>query len=102
MKKGPDYIAENLRSLAVPIDDLTEDPANARVGHDLDRIAASLAQYGQRKPVVANRLQGNKIEAGNGTFRAAKQLGWTQLAVVFVDDDAATAAAFGISDNRTG
>lgn len=97
-----DYIAEGLRSLAVPIDSLHEDLANARVGHDVDRIAASLAQYGQRKPLVANRLQGNKIEAGNGTYQAAKKLGWSHVAVVFVDDDPATAAAFGIADNRTG
>lgn len=96
------YIAEALRSLAVPIDSLHEDPANARVGHDVARIAASLQAYGQRKPIVANRLQDGKIEAGNGTFRAAKQLGWSHVAVVFVDDDPATAAAFGIADNRVG
>ncbi len=96
------YIAEGLRSLAVPIDSLHEDPANARVGHDVARIAASLQAYGQRKPIVANRLQEGKIEAGNGTFRAAKQLEWTHLAVVFVDDDPATAAAYGVADNRVG
>ncbi len=96
------YIAEGLRPLAVPIDNLHEDPANARVGHDVARIAASLQAYGQRKPIVANRLQEGKIEAGNGTFRAARQLGWTHLAVVFVDDDPATAAAYGVADNRVG
>ena len=94
------YIAEALRPLAVPLDSLHEDPANARIGHDVDRIAASLRQYGQRKPIVANRLQNGKIEAGNGTYRGAKKLGWTHIAVVFVDDDPATAAAFGIADNR--
>lgn len=96
------HIAEPLRPLAVPIDSLHEDPANARVGHDLDRIAASLKACGQRKPVIVNRAQGNKLEAGNGTWRAAKSLGWTQIAVVFVDDDPATAAAYGVADNRTG
>lgn len=96
------YIVEALRPLAVPVDSLHEDPVNARVGHDVARIAASLQAYGQRKPIVANRLQEGKIEAGNGTFRAAKELGWTHLAVVFVDDDPATAAAFGIADNRVG
>jgi DNA modification methylase len=96
------YIAESLRPLAVLIDSLHEDPANARVGHDVPRIAASLKAYGQRKPIVANRLQDGKIEAGNGTYRAAKELGWSHVAVVFVDDDPATAAAFGIADNRVG
>jgi DNA modification methylase len=95
------YITESLWPLAVPIDSLHEDSANARTGHDLDRIAGSLAQYGQRKPVIANRLQGGKIEAGNGTWLAAKhKLGWSHIAVVFVDDDPATAAAYGIADNR--
>lgn len=97
------YIAEPLRPLAVPIDSLHEDPANARMGHDLDRIAASLKAYGQRKPVIANRLQDGKIEAGNGTWRAAKtKLSWSHIAVVFVDDDPATAAAYGVADNRVG
>lgn len=94
------YIAEGLRGLAVPIDSLHLDPANARANHALDRIAASLKAYGQRKPIIANRLQDGKIEAGNGTWLAAKMLGWTHIAVVFVDDDPATAAAYGIADNR--
>lgn len=96
------HIAESLRPLAVPIDSLHEDPANARIGHDVERIALSLKQYGQRKPIVVNRLQQGKIEAGNGTYRAAKQLGWSHVAVVFVDDDPATAAGYGIADNRVG
>ena len=97
-----DYIAEPLRTLAVPIAELHEDPSNARKGHAVDRIAASLKQYGQRKPIVVNRAQGGKVEAGNGTLAAAKSLGWTHIAAVFVDDDAATAAAYGIADNRVG
>ena len=103
-KKGNcmDYIAEPLRSLAVPIAELHEDPSNARKGHAVERIAASLKQYGQRKPIVVNRAQGGKVEAGNGTLAAAKSLGWTHIAAVYVDDDAATAAAYGIADNRVG
>jgi DNA modification methylase len=94
------YIAESLRGLAVPIDDLHLDPANTRTNHALDRIAASLKAYGQRKPIIANRQQNGKIEAGNGTWLAAKKLGWNCIAVVYVDDDPATAAAYGIADNR--
>ncbi len=97
-----DYIAEPLRSLAVPIAELHEDPSNARKGHAVERIAASLKQYGQRKPIVVNRAQGGKVEAGNGTLAAAKSLGWTHIAAVFVEDDAATAAAYGVADNRVG
>ncbi len=94
------YIAEGLRGLAIPIDQVHVDPANARMGHSLDRIATSLKAYGQRKPIIANKLQDGKIEAGNGTWLAAKQLNWEYIAVVFVEDDPATAAAYGITDNR--
>ena len=96
------HIAEGLRGLAVEVGSLHADPANARKGHAVERIAASLRQYGQRKPIVVNRLQGNKVEAGNGTLSAARLLGWSHVAAVFVEDDAATATGFGIADNRTG
>lgn len=96
------HIAEGLRGLAVPIESVHEDAANVRVGHAVDRIAASLRQYGQRKPVVANRSQGGRVEAGNGTLSAARALGWSHIAVVWVEDDPATAAGYSIADNRTG
>ncbi len=96
------YITADLRALAVPIGDLHEDPANARKKHAVERIAGSLREYGQRRPFVVNRSQGNKIEAGNGTYQAARLLGWSHVAVVFVEDDPATAAGFGIADNRLG
>lgn len=97
-----DHIIPDLRPLAVPLDDVNLDAANARTGHDLDRIAASLHRYGQRKPIVVNRSEGNKIEAGNGTWQAAKSLGWTHIAAVFVEDDPMTAVGYGIADNRLG
>jgi DNA modification methylase len=97
-----EHIAEALRPLAVPIADLTQDPANARLHppKNVEGIAASLRVYGQRKPVVVNKRTGT-IEAGNGTLEAARTLGWGHIAAVYVDDDAATAAGFSISDNRT-
>ncbi len=94
------YIAAPLRPLAIPIRDCHPDPANARTGHAIDRIAASLARYGQRKPIVVNRSEGMKIEAGNGTWQAAVSLGWSHIAAVIVDDDPMTATGFGIADNR--
>ena len=99
---GLDYIAEGLWGLAVPVESVHEDAANVRVGHAVERIAASLRQYGQRKPIVANRSQGGRVEAGNGTLLAARALGWSHIAVVWVEDDAATAAGYSIADNRTG
>ena len=96
------YIAEGLRGLAVGVGEVHEDAGNARVDHAVERIASSLRQYGQRKPIVANRAQGGRVIAGNGTLRAARSLGWSHVAVVWVDEDAASATGFAIADNRTG
>lgn len=95
-------IAEQLRTLAVPIASLNLDPSNARVHGEknLAAIRASLAQFGQRKPVVVQRA-GMIVRAGNGTVQAAKALGWTEVAALVVDDDNATAVQFAIADNRT-
>lgn len=41
MTDALNYIAEGLRGLAVPIDDLHTDPANARTNHALDLFAGS-------------------------------------------------------------
>jgi ParB-like chromosome segregation protein Spo0J len=41
------------------------------------------------------------VIAGNHQLKAAQQLGWTEIAVVFVDDDEATAKAYALADNRT-
>jgi len=102
--EGPDlsHIADPLRILAEPMDGLILDPENART-HDEDNlksIVASLRRFGQRKPIVVNRGT-KRIEAGNGTCEAARRLGWTHLAVVWVEDDPATARGFSIADNRT-
>lgn len=87
----------------VAIQDLQLDPNNARK-HDkknLDAIAGSLKQFGQRKPIVIT--EDNIIVAGNGTVTAAKQLGWTDIKVVRVpkDWDENQVKAFALADNRT-
>ena len=97
-------IADQLKPLAMPIADLAPDPANARKHsqRNLDTIAASLRQFGQRKPVVVQRTAGGLIvRAGNGTLAAARSLGWEEIAAVVVEEDNASAAAFAIADNRS-
>lgn len=97
-----DHIAEPLRSLAVPLADLVLDPANARKHDDanLEAIRGSLRAFGQRTPLVVNRRTGVIIK-GNGTTTAARSLGWTHLAAVYVDDDQATQTAYAVADNRS-
>ena len=92
-------IIEHLQQLAVDIDSVSTDPSNARTGHDIEGIAASLRKYGQRKPIVVNS-RNNIILAGNGTYQAAKSIGWTQIAAVMTDDDDLVATGFAIADNR--
>jgi DNA modification methylase len=100
-------IAKDLQSLTVPIENLTALDKNARRG-DVEAVAKSYQQFGQRKPIVAKRnksVKGGKptgmVIAGNHQLLAAKQLGWTEIAVVFTDDDDKTARAFALADNRT-
>lgn len=96
------YIAPDLRPLAVPVANLVLDPRNARLHpeRNLAAIRASLKKFGQRKPVVVHRETG-VVLAGNGLVTAARELGWTHVAAVQVDDDPATATAYGLADNRT-
>jgi ParB-like chromosome segregation protein Spo0J len=93
-------IAKDLKPLIQPISKLKPAKHNPRKG-DVESIKKSYERFGQRKPIVANRATG-EIIAGNHQFLAAKELGWTELAVVFVDDDPETAIAYGVADNRIG
>jgi len=91
-------IAPDLRPLAQPIDNLSLLPGNPRRG-DIEAVARSYERFGQRKPIVARR--DGTVIAGNHQLQAARSLGWTEIAVVFVDDDETTARAFALADNRT-
>jgi len=87
----------------VKILSLRPDPQNARK-HDERNIAAiakSLAQFGQRRNLVITH--DGVVIAGNGTLEAAKQLGWTELAVDRTPKewDEATARAYALADNQT-
>lgn len=93
-------IAKDLEALAVPLTELHLAERNARKG-DVEAIKKSYERFGQRKPIVVSR-QSSEIVAGNHQFLAAQQLGWKQIAVVWVDDDPETQAAYAIADNRIG
>jgi site-specific DNA-methyltransferase (adenine-specific) len=97
-----DFIHPDLRSLALSIESLNEDPTNANKHgeRNLASIAESFKRFGQRKPIVVRR-EGMVIEAGNGTLRALREAGWTHLACVVCDDDEQTAMAYGLVDNQT-
>lgn len=90
----------DLAPLLCALGDLHPDPQNARAhdARDIAAIAASYTTHGQQKPIVA--LVDGTVIAGNGQLEAARQLGWTHIAVVrFADVDGAR--AFALADNRT-
>lgn len=97
------HIAEGLRHLAVPIDDVSPFARNARTHDDANvkAIMASLKAFGQRAPLVARK--GDKVlSVGHGRVMAMQKLGWTHAAVLFIEESEEEAIAYGIADNRTG
>ena len=92
--------ARQIEFATVDIGTVQPHPKNVRQG-DIGAISQSLKAHGQYRPIVVDRRT-NQILAGNHTWRAAKSLGWSQIAVGFIetkDDDDATRIL--LADNRT-
>ena len=90
-----------MKTETVPIDSLHLDPANVRLHpeRNLATIKASLARFGQVKPIVVDA--NNVVRAGNGTLEAAKALGWDKIAIVRTSLKGSEATAYAITDNRS-
>jgi len=101
MAKSP-RIATALKPLTVPIDSLVADEGNVRKhsNRNLTAIRSSLRRFGQVKPIVVSG-DGETIVAGNGTYAAAIELGWTEIAAVKTKLKDNDATAYAIADNRT-
>jgi DNA modification methylase len=92
-------IPDTLQALTVPVAQLRPYGRNPRRG-DVAAIRASLQAHGQYRPLVVNRRSG-EVLAGNHTLQAAVELGWTEVAVTYVDVDDEQAARIVLVDNRT-
>jgi ParB-like chromosome segregation protein Spo0J len=94
-------IAPKLADLVRPIDGLTLDPSNARLhsSRNIEAISNSLRRFGQQKPIVVDTA--GVVIAGNGTLRAAVELGWENIAASEFTGTKREATAFAIADNRT-
>jgi len=92
---------KNLKIETVPIDSVIPDPANARIHstRNLLIIKGSLARFGQQKPIVVT--MDNVIRAGNGTWLAAKELGWTSISIIRTELKGPEAIAYSLTDNRS-
>lgn len=100
-------IAADLKSLEVPIGNLELLENNPRKG-DVEAVKISYQTFGQMKPIVARRTKKTKdgfptgvVIAGNHQLKAAIELNWPTIAVVWTDADAKTSKAFALADNRT-
>lgn len=91
-------IHEALANLAIDIDSVEPHPKNVRQG-DVGMISQSLDLNGQYRPIIIQRSS-NKIIAGNHTWKAAKMLGWSQIAAQFIDVDDDRALRIMLADNK--
>lgn len=96
---APANIHPTLSQLTVPVAGLQHYGKNPRKG-DVAAIAHSLEVNGQYKPIVV-RTGTMEVLAGNHTLKAARELGWDQIAATFVDVDDDRAARIVLVDNRT-
>ena len=81
-KRAP---VQKMKTERAKIESLLPDPSNVR-RHDqrnIDTIKASLAKFGQQKPIVVGH--DGVVIAGNGTMQAAQELGWESIEIVRSD-----------------
>lgn len=87
----------------LPIDKLKPDTNNARLHKtkSLQALCESLNKFGQRKPIVIKK--DGTVVAGNGTYEAAKILGWQNINVVYVPENwnDKQIMAYALADNST-
>lgn len=82
----------------VAITDISADPANLRL-HDersIESIKGSLKRFGQQKPIVIDAR--GVVVAGNGTFLAAKALGWSHLLTIRSELSGVERVAYAIAE----
>jgi ParB-like chromosome segregation protein Spo0J len=86
---------------SVSIDSVMVDPANVRLHpqRNMETIKASLARFGQQKPLVVDG--DNIVRAGNGTLEAARALGWQDIKIIRTPLKGSEATAYAIADNRS-
>ena len=92
-----------MNTVKIKLSELVEFPNNVRIHtkRNLDTIKNSLKEFGQVKPILVQKST-NYIIAGNGTYQAAKALGWQEMDCNVLDLDDEKARALSIVDNRSG
>jgi site-specific DNA-methyltransferase (adenine-specific) len=91
-------IRKELQHLAINIDEIHTHPSNVRQG-DVGAICESLKAHGQYRAIVFQKSTG-RILAGNHTWKAAKALGWSEIAATPVVCDDQQALRILLADNK--
>lgn len=94
--------AGTLRQYLSPIDDIEPWADNPRQG-DVMALVGSLRRFGQVRACTSRGDRPNALIAGHHLRLAAKELGWTHVAVIpaeFKSDD--EAEVYGLADNELG
>lgn len=86
-----------LAHLVRPLSDASPHPANDHEA-DIGALCHQLQTHGQHKPILVQASTG-LIVAGNHRWKAAQMLGWTELAMAFLELDDAEALEVLVSDN---
>lgn len=97
-------VHEDMAADIVPIEDITQWSINPNNG-DIDRIARSLQDHGQFRAIGVNRgnfapIYANTIAYGNHTYQAALSLGWTHIAVTWIDVEEVEFDEIAMVDNQ--
>jgi hypothetical protein len=91
-------IAPEIGAFVEPIDGAKPHPDNVRK-HRIEKIAQSLEAHGQRTPIVVQNSTGYIVK-GNGTWEAARLLGWAEIAMIRQDMGDKEALEYLFADNR--
>lgn len=89
---------EDLAALLQPIDGVRPHPQNYNNG-DTERLMESIEVNGMYRPIYVQKSTGYII-AGNHTWTACKELGATEVPVVYLDVNDEQAFRVMIADNR--
>jgi hypothetical protein len=93
-------VPTKLRPLLEPIGDVHLAKKNARKNHNVEAIAASLAEFGWHHTLVATK--NGEVIIGNGSLKAALHLGLERVPVLRVPDNKTKAIRRMVADNRAG
>lgn len=92
-------ISQELSKLKVNMKGLKQRKNNPRRGN-IEAIKESLQVNGQYRPIIINKKT-NEILAGNHTYKAAKELGWEEIAATYVNVNNKQADKIVLVDNKT-